>query len=83
MPLPLPRPEEESRLHRVLRRAGPESCRVLGKMLTSSLLKTFFTGETAIFRNSPAPLYLVERKRLEEVYVETPDLYGQERAEYS
>ena len=52
-------------------------------MLTSSLLKTYFTGDIVIFRNSPAPLYLVERKGLEEVYLETPDMYGQERAEYA
>lgn len=62
---------------------GSESYRFLGKMLTSSLLKTFFTGDILIFRNSAAPLYLVERKGLDEVYLETPEMYGQARAEFS
>ena len=62
---------------------GSESYRFLGRMLISSLLKTYFTGDIVIFRNSPAPLYLVERKGLEEVYLETPEMYGQARAEYS
>lgn len=50
-------------------------------MLASSQLRTFFTGDIVIFRNSPAPLFLVERKGLEEIYLETPPLHGQERAE--
>lgn len=58
-----------------------EGYRFLGKMLASSLLKTFFTGDMVVFRNSPAPLFLVERKGLEEVYIETPDMEGQEGAE--
>lgn len=62
---------------------GSESYRFLGKMLASSLVKTFFTGDIVVFRNSPAPLYLVERKGLEEVFLETPDMYGQERAEFA
>ncbi len=36
-----------------------------------------------VFRNSPAPLFLVERKGLEEVFLDTPDMYGQARAEFS
>ena len=55
---------------------GSESYRFLGKMLASSLVRTFFTGEVVVFRNSPAPLFLVERKGLEEVFLETPDMYG-------
>ncbi len=64
---------------------APESqaYRFLAKMLASSLMRTFFTGDVLIFRNSAAPLYLVERKGLEEVYLETPAMFGQERAEYS
>ena len=62
---------------------GSESYRFLGRMLVSSLLRTFFTGDIVVFRNSPAPLFLVERKGLEEVYLETPEMYGQERAEYA
>ena len=34
-----------------------------------------------VFRNSPMPLFLVERKGLEEVYLETPPMHGQEGAE--
>jgi hypothetical protein len=85
MPLNLPRRAPKKNLvYTVCFDApGSESYRFLGKMLTSSLLKTYFTGDIVIFRNSPAPLYLVERKGLEEVYLETPDMYGQERAEYS
>lgn len=36
-----------------------------------------------MFRNSPAPLFLVERKGLDEVFLETPDMYGQERASFA
>lgn len=64
----------------------PPGCsghRALAKMLASSLLKTFFDGDIIIFRNSEAPLFLVERKGLEEVYIETPELRGVEGAEYS
>lgn len=62
---------------------GSQAYRFLAKMLASSLLRTFFTGDILIFRNSAAPLFLVERKGLEEMYLETPPMYGQERAEYS
>ncbi len=62
---------------------GSESYRFLGKMLASSLVRTFFTGEVVVFRNSPAPLFLVERKGLEEVFLETPEMYGQARAEFA
>ena len=58
-----------------------EGYRFLGKMLCSSLLKTFFTGDIVVFRNSPAPMFLVERKGLEEVYFETPAMHSQEGAE--
>jgi len=52
-------------------------------MLASSLLRTFFTGDILVFRNSPAPLFLVERKGLEEIFIETPAIHGIEGAEYS
>jgi hypothetical protein len=58
-----------------------ESYRFLGKMLASSLVRTFFTGDILVFRNSAAPLFLVERKGLEEVYLETPAMSGQAGAE--
>ena len=62
---------------------GSEGCRTLAKMLASSLLRTFVTGDVLVFRNSEAPLFLVERKGLEEVYIDTPDIHGLEGAEYS
>lgn len=58
-----------------------ESYRFLARMLASSLLRTFFTGDIVVFRNSPAPLFLVERKGLEEIFLEIPEMHGQERAE--
>lgn len=62
---------------------GSQAYRFLAKMLASSLLRTFFNGDVLVFRNSAAPLFLVERKGLEEVYLETPPLFGQTRAEFS
>ena len=59
------------------------SHRALAKMLASSLVKTYFPGDVMIFRNTGAPLFLVERKGLEEVFIETPELHGSEAAEYS
>ena len=53
-----------------------EGYRFLGKMLVSSLLRTFFDGDIVVFRNSVAPLFMVERKGLEEVYIETEQLTG-------
>jgi hypothetical protein len=58
-----------------------ESNRYLAKMLVSSLLRTYFTGDIVVFRNSPNPLFLVERKGLEEVYLDTPQLSGMTGAE--
>ena len=57
-----------------------EGYRFLGKMLASSLLRTFFNGDIIVFRNSVAPLFMVERKGLEEAYIETPEMQGQEGA---
>ena len=64
----------------------PPGCsghRALAKMLVSSLLKTYFNGDIVVFRNSEAPLFLVERKGVEEVYIETPELHESKGAEYS
>ncbi len=35
-----------------------EGYRFLGKMLASSLLRTFFTGDVVVFRNTPMPLFM-------------------------
>jgi hypothetical protein len=58
-----------------------ETYRFLGKMLASSLVRTYFTGDIVVFRNSPAPLFLVERKGLHEVFLDTPQVGGQSGAE--
>lgn len=60
---------------------GAEGYRFLGKMLVSSLLRTFFTGDIVVFRNGEVPLFLVERKGLEEVFIETPPMSGKAGAE--
>jgi hypothetical protein len=48
--------------------------RTMAKLLCSSLLRQFWSGEIVVFRNSPQPLFPVERKGLEEVFVETPEV---------
>ena len=60
---------------------GSEGCRILAKMLVSSLLRTGFYGDILVFRNSEAPLFLVERKGLEECTIETPEIHGKAGAE--
>jgi hypothetical protein len=60
---------------------GSESYRFLAKMLASSLVRTYFPGDVVVFRNSPAPLFQVERKGLHEVYLETPPMSGRAGAE--
>ncbi len=62
---------------------GPrgESSRFLAKMLASSLLRTGFHGDVIVFRNTPAPLFLVERSGLLEVFLDLPPLTGEALAE--
>ena len=55
--------------------------RMMAKMLVSSLLRTYFCGDIVVFRNSPDPLFRVERKGLEEIQIGAPQLDGQEGAE--
>ena len=50
--------------------------RMLSKMLASSLLRTWFTGDIVIFRNSAEPLFPVARAGLEEVQIDTKDFAG-------
>ncbi len=47
--------------------------RQMAKLLCSSLLRQFWSGEIVVFRNFAEPLFPVERKGLEEVFVELPD----------
>ncbi len=44
--------------------------RQMAKLLCSSLLRQFWSGEIVVFRNFAEPLFPVERKGLEEVFVE-------------
>ena len=81
-PAPAEQPLRKNLIYTVVLDApGAEGYRFLGKMLVSSLLRTFFTGDIVVFRNCENPLFLVERKGLEEVYVETPQIIGQAGAE--
>ena len=48
--------------------------RTMAKLLCASLLRQFWSGEIVVFRNFPEPLFPVERKGLEEVFVATPDV---------
>jgi hypothetical protein len=45
----------------------------MAKLLCSSLLRGFWSGEIRVFRNFETPLFPVERKGLEEVQVTTSD----------
>jgi hypothetical protein len=49
---------------------GKVGTRVMAKMLAASLMRTHFAGDIVIFRNSPTPMFLVERKGLEEVFAQ-------------
>ena len=44
--------------------------RQLAKMLASSLVRTYFTGDILLFRNTPQPLFLMPRKGVEEVFID-------------
>ena len=48
--------------------------RTMAKLLCCSLLRQFWSGEIVVFRNFPEPMFPVERKGLEEVFVETPEV---------
>ena len=60
---------------------GSGGHRTMAKLLGLSLVRTMFTGDLIIFRNSRDPIFLVERKGIYEVYVEAPELRGLENAE--
>jgi hypothetical protein len=55
---------------------GASSLRQMAKILVGSLLRNYFPGDIVVFRNTLEPLYLVERKGLREIYVDTPELHG-------
>lgn len=60
---------------------GSPGHRMMAKMLAASLLRTYFGGDIIIFRNSPDPLFRVQRKGLDEIYIDTPQLGGLEGAQ--
>lgn len=59
---------------------GHGGMRQMVKMLAASMSRTYFGGDLVVFRNSPQPIFLVQRQGIEEVYIETPGLFGQELA---
>ena len=46
----------------------------MAKMLVSSLLRTYFSGSILVIKNTEAPLFLVPRAGVDEVYVETSNI---------
>jgi hypothetical protein len=54
-------------------RPGLRGGRTMSKLLCSSLLRGFWSGQIVVFRNFEAPLFPVERKGLEEVFIGTPN----------
>ena len=48
----------------------PAMHRTMAKMLAGGLLRNFFGGKVVVFRNTPQPLFKVERRGLEEIHVE-------------
>jgi len=52
---------------------GWRGSRTMAKLLCSSLLRGFWSGRIVVFRNFEQPLFPVERKGLEEVYIQTRD----------
>lgn len=57
--------------------------RQLVKMLGSSIVRTGFSGDMAIFRNSVQPIFVAGRPGIEEVQIDTPALHGTPLADYS
>lgn len=53
---------------------GYGGTRQLAKMLAASLVRTYFSGEVVVFRNSEQPLFLTPRQGLEEIYIEIPEM---------
>jgi hypothetical protein len=51
---------------------GAGGYRTMAKMLAASLLRTQFTGEVLVFRNTAEPLFQVERAGLKEIHLKLP-----------
>ena len=53
---------------------GARLTRQMVKMLAGSVVRTFFTGDMVMVRNSSQPVFMVQRAGIEECCVETPTL---------
>jgi hypothetical protein len=53
---------------------GWRGSRTMAKLLCSSLLRGFWGGEIMVFRNFVQPLFPVERKGLEEIHIDVPEI---------
>ncbi|HWB06754.1 MAG TPA: hypothetical protein VG796_27265 [Verrucomicrobiales bacterium] len=62
---------------------GAGGMRQMVKMLGGSVVRTGFSGDMVIFRNAPAPVFMIGRQGLGEEYVETPDMEPRKLAEYA
>ena len=54
--------------------SGFGGSRQMAHMLASSISRAYLNGELFIIRNSEDPIFQIERKGVEEIYVPTPDL---------
>ena len=59
-----------------LDRPGEEWFRHMAKILVSALLRTYFTGDILVIHNGAAPLFLVERKGVQELLLPAGDEDG-------
>ncbi len=55
---------------------------LMAKMLVSSLLRTYFNGQILVFRNTIEPFFKVERRGLEEVFLEADEGVAPHRLKY-
>ena len=62
---------------------GAVGHRTMAKFLVLSLLRTRFSGDIVVFRNSPAPLFMVPRAHVREVFVETEAPDGEQFWDYA
>ena len=62
---------------------GAVGHRTMAKFLVLSLLRTRFSGDIVVFRNSPAPLFMVPRAHVREVLVETDAPEGEAFWDYA
>ena len=62
---------------------GYGGTRQMARMLAGSMARTYFGGDFLVFRNSPQPLFLVQREGIEEVFVETAGMEGEALMAYA